>query len=113
MGARSKKILTTAKREIEILFTNRALADAEERLGRPIIAVAQTFYEGQVGVIEVATLLLAGMRAAQRDARTGENPATLNDAYDILDEVGFAEVTTVVMTAIAEVLNYNRDQEKN
>jgi len=53
------------------------------------------------------------MEAARREDRLGGNPISLDDAYRVLDEVGFTDVAIAVMTAISEVLSYKQDQEKN
>lgn len=112
MSARSEKYLTTERGEIKILFTNRALAEAEERMGKSVIQLATDFESGGTGITEIAILLRAGMEAARRENRSGSRPVTLNDAYDVLDEVGFTKVTTEVMTALAEVLSYGQDEKK-
>lgn len=113
MGARSEKILKAGDREVRILFTNRALAEAEAQLGKSVIALAQGFAEGGSGVTDIATLLRSGMEASRRDTKSGGNPVTLNDAYDVMDEVGFSEVSVAVMTALAEVLSYGAENQKN
>lgn len=112
MRARSEKIINTGDSEIRILFTNRALADAEDQLGKSIIALANGFAEGSSGVNDIANLLRVGMEASRRDALSGGKPVTIDDAYELMDEVGFAQVTTVVMTAIAEVLSYGLEEDQ-
>jgi hypothetical protein len=96
--------------EVTVLFTNRALAEAEAAIGRGIIGVAQGFRDGRSGVGDVAQLLRAGMEAARRDQRRGGRVVTLLDAYRVLDEAGFTAVAEVVMTAVAEVLGYSGEK---
>lgn len=112
MTARSLQTIYSGEREINILFTNRALATVESRLGRSVIGVAQGFADGEAGITEVAHLLQVGMEEARRDARESGKSITLDDAYKVMDEVGFAEVASVVMSAVAEVLSFGRE-EKN
>jgi hypothetical protein len=108
MGARSEKvILTDDGKEVRVLFTNRALAEAESQCGKSIIAISNGFQENKTGVTEVAALLRAGMEAARRDSHTGARAVTLQDAYELMDAAGFTEVVSVVMTAVADVIGYN------
>jgi hypothetical protein len=109
MAARGEGILQLEDREVPILFTNKALAAAEKQMERSVLAVAQSFSTGESGISDLAALLHAGMEAARRDARIGGRPVSLNDAYEVLDEVGFADVATVVMEGVATVLSYSKD----
>ena len=92
---------------VEILFTNRALAQAEVQLGRTVLQIARDA-EG-LGMGDLARLLLVGMNAARRDAKMGGKPPKLNDAYDVMDAVGFTEALRVVIDALAAVLGYGQD----
>lgn len=114
-GARGEAIISAAEREVRILFTNRALAEAEAQIGRSIIAVAQGFADGSSGITETAHLLRTGMEAARRDAGEGGRAISLVDAYAVLDEVGFAPVVTAVCEAVAAVLSYGagEPEQKN
>lgn len=112
MSARSEKFISVGDRDVKVLFTNRALAEAEGRLGKTVIQLAAEFEKGAAGVSEIAILLRSGMEAARRDDRVGGQPITLNDAYDVLDEVGFVQVATIVMTALAEVLSFGTDENQ-
>lgn len=105
-GARGEVTLQAGGRQVRLLYTNRALAEAESAMGKSVIGVAQGFASGQSGITEVAHLLRAGMEASRRDAREGGRPITLNEAYDVLDEAGFAGAAGAVFTAISEVLSY-------
>ena len=113
MGARGEGTIQAEGREVQVLFTNRAIAKAETALGRSILDVANGFADGQSGIRDVAMLLLAGMEAARRDARAGGRAFVIDDAYDVLDEAGFSVVAEVVMLAISDVLAYGVDADGN
>ena len=114
-GARGDITLQAGNREVRLLFTNRALAEAEGAMGKSTIAIAQGFAtgEGALSIIELAHMLRAGMEAARRDAREGGRVISLNEAYDVLDEVGFIEVSKAVFGAISEVLSYGSTEAEN
>jgi hypothetical protein len=111
MSARGEGIIQLENREVTVLFTNKALAAAERQMDKSVLAVAQGFANGDSGISDMANMLQAGMEAARRDMRTGGRPVSLNDAYDVLDDVGFADVATVVMEAVATVLSYSKEIE--
>lgn len=113
MGARGEGTIQAGDREVVVLYTNRALAEAEQRMGKSVIGVAQGFAGGESGVLEIVYLLQAGMEAARRDARSGGRPIPLGDAYQVLDEAGFAAVAGVVMTAVAAVLSYGTGEAED
>jgi len=112
-GARGEATIQAGEREVHILFTNRALADAEAQIGKSIIGIAQGFAEGTTGVGDIAHLLRAGMEAARRDARAGGKVVTLNDAFQVLDEAGFTAVSVAVMEAVSAVLSFTGDEVPN
>jgi hypothetical protein len=112
-GARGESILRSGENEYRILFTNRALAEAESAIGKSIIAIAQGFQFGTTGFAEVSKLLAAGLEAARRDARTGGRTLTLLDAYNVMDEVGFTECSRAVMEAVAAVLRYGSEDAEH
>jgi hypothetical protein len=93
--------------DVRVLYTNRALANAEKMMRKSIVEVARGFAEGQSGISDIAYVLLAGMEAARVDARIGGKQYSMNDAFDVLDEVGFAGVAGPVMEAVSEVLSYS------
>lgn len=112
MGARGEgTIVHEDGSETHVLYTNRALADIESHTDQSVIAIADGFASGASGIREMAQVLRAGMEAHRRDARAGGRAVTLNDAYDVLDEVGFAAVAEVTMEAVAAVLSYGVDEE--
>lgn len=110
-GARGEATIEAGDREVAVLYTNRALAEAEEQIGKSIIETSQGFAEGKIKVSDVAHLLRAGMEAARRDARTGGRPVSMPAVFEVLDEVGLVAVAEVVMIAVAEVLTYGTDAE--
>lgn len=110
MSARGEEtIVLTDETEVKILFTNRALAQVEERLNEPIMITATNLSNGIVSMAKMAQLLKCGIEAAKKDA--GENPrVTLQDAYDVLDDVGFLKVLQVVVRALTGCLNYGSSE---
>ena len=112
MGARGEGTIFVGEREVQVLFTNRALIGAEKQLGKSALAVAEGFVDGSSGLNEISVLLRAGMEAARQDARMGGKPFSMNDAYDVLDEVGFTTVAAVVMEAVAAVISYSAGGEE-
>ena len=112
-GARGEGVIHLADRDVYVLYTNRALMDAERQIGKSILDVLDGFTRNTSGITELAHLLLAGMRAARRDMRTGGPAVRLEDALAVMDEAGFAAVATVVMEAVAAVLSYGGGQEEN
>jgi hypothetical protein len=99
----SKTILVGDK-EVEVLFSNRAIANAERIMEKGIIGVLNGFQGGGSGVFEVAVLLQTGMEAARRYNRAGGARVTLDDAYGILDEFGFTTIAAPIFEAIGAVL---------
>ena len=105
-GARGEATIQTPDGEARILFTNKALADAERATGKTVLELAGGARDGKLGVGDIAQLLLVGMEAARRDARTGGRSHILNDAWAVLDAVGFGTAAAAVIEAMAAVLNY-------
>lgn len=97
--------------EVQILFTNRALASAERALDRSILGVLQGVRDGTTRISEVALIMRSGMEAARRDSKAGGRPITINDAWDLMDAVGFSESTAKVMAAVAAVIAYEVGSE--
>jgi hypothetical protein len=110
MSARGERFLETEDGEIRILFTNQALAEAEQRMGKSVLAVARDLVNGQGGVVDVAHLLRAGMQASNNNGRI-KNTVSLHQAYKIMDDVGFAVVLKAILEAITDVLMYSRNDD--
>jgi len=111
VGARGEGIIQHGETEYRILFTNRALAEAESATGKSVIALAQGFANGTTGIGDVARMLSTGLEAARRDANAGGRTYTLFDAYRIMDEVGFTEVARAVMEAVSVVLKFDGEEQ--
>lgn len=112
VGARGEAYVEVGSERLPILLTNRALAEVEKATGRTMIEIAQGVRSGSVGIGETAELLRAGLEYGRRDAGNEGRPYSLDDAWRILDQVGFVPVVTLVVTALAEVLSYRaRDEE--
>lgn len=107
IGARNEAIIRAGGQEYRLLFTNRALAEAEKTAGVSILALVNGFTDNRSGINELAHLMRAGLEAARRESRDGGRPYTLNQAFDILDKAGFAPVLSTVLEAVSEVLGYD------
>lgn len=107
MTARTTHTIKLENEEIGVLYTNRALATAETETGRNLLSLLNDISAGNMSINDVSVLLKVGMEAYRRDANVGGKPVTLDDSYRVMDEIGFSEVATTVLTSIAEVLNYN------
>ena len=112
MTARGEGYLRVDEDLETVLFTNRALAQAEVQLAKTVLEIATDAAEGRLGMGDVARLLVIGMQAARREAKSGRKPPNLNDAYDVMDIVGFSETARVVMEALAAVLSYDPNESK-
>ncbi len=92
--------------EQRLLYTNRALIEAERTLGKSILGIAQGFTTGESGMSETLVLLKVGMEAARHEAREGGRRISENGALRVMSLVGFAGVVGPVMEGVAEVLGY-------
>jgi len=97
-------------REVRLLYTNRALSEAEAELDKSILLTIQGFVNGKSGVTDIAALLKAGMEAGRREARISNKPITMNDAFEVMDEVGLTATAEAVMKAITGVLGYKEGE---
>jgi len=111
-GARGEGILLVDGEEHRILFTNRALAEAEKRTGKTMVALAQGATEGELGIGDMAILLQTGLNAARRDEMGGARLLPPNTAFNLLDRAGFAQVAMVVLEAVGAVLAYDPNEEE-
>lgn len=109
-GARGERTFQVGGRTVTVLYTNRALAGAEKRLGKGIIGVAEGLLSGVSGMTEIAVLLQVGMEAARVDTKLGGSQISLDAAFEVLDKAGFGSVAAPVMEAIADVLSYKVDE---
>jgi len=117
LGARKEAILEAKGAEGEVvetyqaLYTTRALADAEARLGKSVGLAISGFATGKSGIREIAILLQAGMEANRRASKAGGNPVSFDDACDVLDVVGLTPAANVIGPAITAVLQYGLETE--
>ena len=113
MGARGEATLQVGEREVGLLFTNRAIADAEEKIGKGILEILVGFEQGRGSILDTAHLVRAGMEASRRDSQVGGRPVSLPQAFEVMDEVGFTEALSTVAIAIAAVLGYDTDEAED
>jgi hypothetical protein len=111
MAARGENVIHVKGRDVYILFTTRALLNAEQQLGKSISAIMRGFVSNTLGYTELVALLRYGMEAARMDARSGGRPVSNNDAIDIIDEIGFITAINPVMEAVAAVASYKASEE--
>jgi hypothetical protein len=105
-GARGEATIRAGDREVQVLFTNRAILAAEKQAGKGIIQMLNEFSAGG-SYTDLVALLRAGMEAARLDARSGGKPVSNDDAINVLDAVGFAAAAGPVMEALAAVISYD------
>lgn len=108
MSARGEGIIQTGDREVRLLLTNRALAEVEKRLGKSIQSLFANVQA--MGINETAVLLHVGLEAARKDTHPGGKPISMNDAWDVMDEVGWVDVLTVISEALSNVISYSPDK---
>ena len=106
-GARGEAILRLGDEERPILFTVRALADAETQLGKTIQKIGQSMQADGLPLADLARLTLTGLEAARRDAHPGTRPYTIADAWAIIESMGFLPATKAVFEAISMAYNYD------
>jgi len=117
LGARQEAILTVLDeegnkvQEFRALFTTRALADAEAKIGKSMSQVLGGFATGRSGVREISLLLQAGMEAHRRSAGTGKDPVSYDEACDVIDLVGLTPTAEAINKAIVAVFNYRTPPE--
>lgn len=106
-GARGEAILTLDGTALPILFTNRALAQAEKAIGKPMLQLLQRLETSTLGIADTAQLLAIGLEFGRRDAKVGGSPVTLDDAWRVMDGLGFTTIITAVLGAVADVLAFD------
>ena len=117
LGARKEAILEAKDpegamvKEYRALFTTRALADAEARIGKSMTMVLMGFPTGKSGVRELALILQAGLEAERRASKASGDPVSYDDACDVLDMVGLTPAAEAIGDAVAAVLQYGEKKE--
>lgn len=89
------KLVLPDGKEIPLLFDMRALAAAEQGMGKSTIALMKS---GDIGISEMAQLIAAGASSARPTKRM-----SVNKAYAVLDQVTYVKAVAVVATAVADV----------
>lgn len=110
-GARGEALLSVEGTDYPILFTNRALAQAERVIDKPMLQLLNALQESNLGINDMAQLLAIGMEFGRRDAKAGGRAFTVDDAWRVMDALGFTTVTTAVIGAIAAVIAYSAESE--
>lgn len=105
-GARGEGYLELDGETYAILFTNRALADAERATGKSVMQLMSAAQANAIGINDVVHLLAVGLEYARREGRTRPTGYNANDAWRLLDQLGFATVAAVVLEALAAVMSY-------
>lgn len=111
-GARGETQIQTDEGLVNVLFTNRALAEVEQVTNRSAISMIRGFQDDSSGLKELVQLLRAGMQAAQRDQGRSSRPVGMGDVYDVLDQAGFATCMAAVVEAVSAVLSYGAGRER-
>lgn len=103
-GARGEGYLELDGETYVILFTNRAIADAERATGK---SITQLLGEGdKLGIGDTAHLLAVGLEWGRREGRQQPAGYNSNDAWRLLEQLGFVACLEVVLTALVAVLEY-------
>ncbi|MFH0902333.1 MAG: GTA-gp10 family protein [Pseudomonadota bacterium] len=110
-GARGEGYLDLDGETYAVLFTNRAIAEAEKATGKGILQLLNGFRNDTTGVIDLVQLLAVGLEAARREGRSRAGGYNINDAWRLLDQLGFATVAEVVFGALADVMSYRPKRE--
>lgn len=120
-GARGEAYLELDGEQVPVLLTNRALAEVEKRLGVRFLGMLaggdntqqiMAYLFRELSVECIAELLRAGLEYGRQDAQLKRQRYTLDEAWQIIDQYGIAEITVVVGTALGEVLSYHRTEDK-
>jgi hypothetical protein len=105
---RQERVLTDADgNETRILYTMRALGDAEKMTGKPVMGMLDDLVQNKGSIEDIAGLLRAGMEAARRDAKQTGRVISMADAYDVMESCGFSQTVSMVGEAIAGVISYS------
>ena len=102
-GARGEGFVEVEGEQLPVLFTNRALAEAEPVIGR---SMSQVLRERDISVGDTARLLHIGMEYGRREAAKGGKAYTLNDAYRAMDAIGYIAAAGVVIESLIAVLTF-------
>ena len=109
LGARGEALLELDGEAYPILYTNRALAQAEKAIGKPMLQLLSRLETSTLSIADTAQLLAIGMEFGRRDAKSGPRMLTIDDAWRVMDALGFTTVLTAVLGAVADVLSFSRE----
>jgi len=110
-GARGEGTVEFQGQTLPVLLTNRAIAEAEKATGKTMIQLAQAGSTGDIGMNDIVQLLRAGLEYGRRDADIKRQVYSVDDAYDVLDALGFATCAKVVILALSDVLSYRGEDD--
>jgi hypothetical protein len=106
-GARGESQLVVKGQTYNLLYTNRALIEAEQATQKGIMQLFREVRDDSMHVQDLVTLLRVGLEAARRDGKAGGRPYSQIDAIQIQDQAGFAPVMAAVWAGIGNVLAYD------
>jgi hypothetical protein len=112
-GARGESYLVVDGDQRLILFTNRALADAERLTGKTVLQLMRGVQNNELSMTDSVQMLLVGMEHARRDSRVAGRAYTIADAWAVMDACGFGSVAAAVMEAIAAVMSYDGGKQSD
>ena len=105
-GARGEGHVEYQGETLPVLLTNRAIAEAEKATGKTMVQLART---SDIGIGDVVHLLRAGLEYGRRDANLRRKVYSVDETYDIMDELGFTTCAKVVVSAMADVIAYRSE----
>jgi hypothetical protein len=105
-GARGEAYLVVDGEQRPILFTNRALSEAERLIGRALFGLIMAG-KTELTFEATAQLIWVGMEHGRRDARVGGAAYKISDAWAVMDACGIGPCVTAVFEAITAVMSYD------
>lgn len=112
-GPRSEVTFDSGEGTVGLLYTNRALAEVETQTGKSVWMMVEVFGKGfYPPIVDLVVLLKAGMEAYRREHDPYSTQVSTDDAYRVLDLVGYSFAVTQVMPAVGEVLFFTREKKQ-
>ena len=108
-GARGEGTIEFEGETLPVVFTMATLDRLERAMGQHMMPIAQKTTQGDIGVSDVAQLLVAGLEQGRRESGIQRRAYNLNDAHEIMGKVGFIPVSQVVIRAMGEVLMFGQE----
>jgi hypothetical protein len=107
-GARGESYLELDGERYTLLYTNRAIAEAEKAIGRPAVQIVNATARGDgVATGDIANLLAVGLEYARRNHLRSGDGTTSNDAWRLLDGCGYGACLSAVIDGLVAVLSYS------